>query len=63
MPLKIMTLVLFIVLCQGCSTTVKVINFDESEYYETEKDGQKFFCMSDFYLQKVLEAKIKKVNP
>jgi len=40
-----------------------VINFNDSEFYETEKDGVKFHCMSDFYVQKVLEAKIKKVSP
>jgi len=27
-----------------------------------EKDGIKYYCLSDFYLKKVLEAKIKKVN-
>lgn len=59
----IVTLVLFIVLCLGCSTSVRVINFDSSEYYETDKDGEVFHCMSDFYLKQVLEAKIKKVNP
>lgn len=53
----------FIVLCQGCSPIIKVINFNDSEFYETEKDGVKFYCLSDFYLEKVLEAKIKKVNP
>ena len=61
--LSLAILGLFIGLCQGCSTTVKVINFDNSEFYETEKDGVKFYCMSDFYIQKVLDAKIKKVNP
>ncbi|GEM_PF-2947857 len=63
MRLKLAILALCIVLCQGCSTAVKVINFNESEFYETEKDGVKFHCMSDFYIQKVLEAKIKKVSP
>lgn len=63
MPLKLAILALCIGLCLGCSTTVKVINFNESEYYETDKDGVRFYCMSDFYLKKVLEAKIKKVNP
>ncbi len=60
---RLAILVLCIGLCQACSTTVKVINFKDSEYYETEKDGVKFYCLSDYYLQKVLEAKIKKVNP
>lgn len=63
MRLKLVILGLCTGLCLGCSTTVKVINFDESEFYETEKGGTKFYCMSDFYLQKVLEAKIRKVNP
>ena len=63
MQLKMMILVLCTVLCLGCSTTVKVINFDENEFYETEKDGVKFHCMSDFYIQQILNAKIKKVNP
>lgn len=63
---RLATLALCIGLClifSGCGTTVKVINFDESEYYETVKDGVKFHCMSDYYLQKVLNAKIQKVNP
>ena len=66
MRLRLVTLVPFIVSClvfSGCATTVKVINFGESEYYETEKDGVKFHCMSDYYLQRVIEAKIQKVNP
>jgi hypothetical protein len=49
-------------ICNGCGTTVKVINFNDSEYFEMEKDGIKYYCLSDFYLKKVLEAKIKKVN-
>ena len=66
MLLKQVILGSFIVLClsfSGCTTTIKVINFGESEYYETEKNGVKFYCMSDFYMKKVLEGKIKKVNP
>ena len=63
MRLKLAILGLCTVLCLGCSTTVKVINFDESEFYEADKDGIRFYCMSQYYLDRVLEAKIKKVNP
>lgn len=65
-PLSLVILASYIGLClifSGCGTTVKVINFKDSEYYETEKDGVKFYCLSDYYLQKVMEAKVKKVNP
>lgn len=63
--LKLMILGLCIASCQSCSTAtrVKVINFDNSEYFETEKEGQKFYCMSDYYVKKILNAKIEKVNP
>lgn len=61
--LKMMMLGLYIGLCLGCSTTVKVVNLNDSEFYVTEKDGVKFYCMSDYYLNQVLEAKIKQVNP
>ena len=66
MLLKQVILGSFIVLClsfSGCTTTIKVINFNEKEFYETDKDGTHFYCMSDFYMKKVLEGKIKKVNP
>ena len=64
MRLKIVILALFIVSCLGCSTTKVVIkNFDESEYYEVEKDGEVFHCMSDYYVQQIINVKIDKVNP
>ena len=66
MLFRLKILVPCIVFClsfSGCATTVKVINFNEKEFYETDKDGTHFYCMSDFYLQKVVEAKIQKVNP
>jgi hypothetical protein len=61
--LKKAILSLCIVLCLGCSTTVKVVNFNEEEFFVQEKNGQKYYCMSSWYMQKVLEAKIKQVNP
>jgi len=72
MLLKLVILVSFTVLCLGCSHATKVVikNFDDSEYYEEVKEdalipGQKikYHCMSSYYLEKILEAKIKKVNP
>jgi hypothetical protein len=65
-PLKMAILVLCIALwpsCSGCATTVKVVNFSESEFYQAEKDGVKFYCLSDYYLKEVMNAKIKQVNP
>jgi hypothetical protein len=61
--LKQATLVVCIVLCLGCSTTVKVINFNEEEFFVQEKNGRTYFCLSEYYLKNVLEAKIKQVNP
>ena len=67
MQLRLATLAACTVLClvcEGCAATpVRVINFSDSEYYETQKDGVNFHCMSDFYVQKVLEAKIRKESP
>ena len=67
MLLKLGILGIYIVLClscSGCSTTpVKIINFSETEYYEEEKDGTVYHCMSDYYVQKILNAKIDKIDP
>jgi len=65
-PLRMMIPALCIGLwlnCSGCGTTVKVVNFSESEFYQAEKDGVKFYCLSDYYLKEVINAKIKQVNP
>lgn len=64
MRLRMIILAIFIGSCLGCSATKVVVkNFDEQEFYETEKDGEKFYCMSSYYIGQILEAKIKKVNP
>jgi len=66
MRLKVATYVLCIVLCltySGCATPVKVINFNDSEFYTETKDGVKYHCMSDYYVRKVLDARISKINP
>lgn len=63
MRLIMMIIGLCIVLCQGCSPIVRVINFDKSEFYTQEKDGITYQCMSDYYIKEVLRAKIEKVNP
>jgi len=64
MRLKAAILGLCIVLCLGCSTTKVVVkNFDESEFFTTTKDDITFHCMSDYYIQEILEVKIKKINP
>lgn len=62
-PFVIMTLGLCIGLCLGCSTIVKVINFKDTEFYTTTKDGETFYCISEYYMQQILDAKIKQVNP
>ena len=64
MPLRMMMTGLCIVLFLGCArlTPVRVINFKESEFFKTEKDGVKFYCMSDFYVNEVLQARIKEVG-
>jgi len=48
--------------CAG-KTPVYVINYDDKEFYEVERDGDKFSCMSDYYLKEILQAKISKIKP
>lgn len=63
MQWKVMTIALCTVLCLGCSTTVRVINFKETEFYTQKKDDVTFYCMSDYYVKEVLKAKIQEVDP
>lgn len=63
MLLRLAILTLCTALCLGCSTVVKVVNFSDKEFYTEKKGETTYYCMSDYYLQQVLEAKIKQVNP
>ena len=63
--LRAMTVMLVTSCLVGCtgSTGVNVINYDDAQYYEVEKNGKKYQCMSEYYVDKVLQSKIKKINP
>jgi len=37
--------------CNGCLTPVVIKNFDATEYYEVEKDGEAYHCMSSYYIE------------
>jgi hypothetical protein len=62
--LKLVMSLLCIGLCLGCSTTkVTIKNFNDKEFYVEKKNNMTYYCMSDYYVSQILEAKIKKVNP
>lgn len=49
--------------CAGKTAHIDVINYGDKEYYQLEKDGVRYHCMSDYYLNEVIQAKIKVTNP
>jgi starvation-inducible outer membrane lipoprotein len=61
--IKIISLLIVCFLISSCATTVKVINYDDTEYFEMDKEDEHYHCMSSYYLEKILNVKIKKVNP
>lgn len=49
--------------CSGCATRVRVINFSEKEFFTMKKEDVTYHCMSDYYVEQVLRAKIDSINP
>lgn len=56
-------LIIFFQSCASRKDLISIVNYDDQEFYEVINGDKHYSCMSDYYLEEVIQAKIKVHNP